>query len=83
MGFRPAAPDELPILDNNHWENLRLVVEPDRNRILLAPVTAIIADLVQPQESDLLLIFMIRGLLRAMPFILNPTKAKIAGKVAL
>ncbi|MBW3587781.1 MAG: hypothetical protein KY448_18660 [Cyanobacteria bacterium 0813] len=53
--FRPAAPDELPILDNNHWENIKLVVEPDRNRILLAPVTAIIADLVQPQESDLLL----------------------------
>lgn len=55
MGFRPAAPDELPILDKNHWENLKLVVEPDRNRILLAPVTAIIAGLIQPQESDLLL----------------------------
>ncbi|WP_333304256.1 hypothetical protein [Microcoleus sp. K4-C2] len=35
--------------------NLRLAAGPDRNRILLAPVTAIIADLIQPQASDLLL----------------------------
>ncbi|MEG4217573.1 hypothetical protein QUA27_18750 [Microcoleus sp. Pol14C6] len=49
------GPDELPILDNNHWKNLKLAVKPDRNRILLAPVNAIIADLIQPQASDLLL----------------------------
>ncbi|MEP6486637.1 hypothetical protein NDI43_08300 [Microcoleus vaginatus GB2-A3] len=53
--FHATAPHELPILDSNHWENLRLALEPDRNRILLAPVTAIIAGLIQPQESDLLL----------------------------
>lgn len=54
MGFR-AAPDELPILDSSHYENVKLESGPDRNRILLAPVTAIIADLIQPQSSDLLL----------------------------
>ncbi|HSF76472.1 MAG TPA: hypothetical protein VLA84_21935 [Microcoleus sp.] len=53
--FHAVAPDELPILDNNHWKNLKLVVKPDRNRILWAPVTAIITGLIQPQESDLLL----------------------------
>ncbi|MEG4442891.1 hypothetical protein QUB47_09925 [Microcoleus sp. AT9_B5] len=53
--FHAVAPDELPILDNNHWENLKLAVKPDRNIILLAPVTAIITGLIQPQASDLLL----------------------------
>ncbi|MEG5042464.1 MULTISPECIES: hypothetical protein [unclassified Microcoleus] len=53
--FHAVAPDELPILDNNHWQNLKLAVEPDRNRILSAPVTAIITGLIQPQESNLLL----------------------------
>ncbi|MEG4109853.1 hypothetical protein [Microcoleus sp. S13_C5] len=47
--FHAVAPDELPILDNNPWENLKLAVEPDRNLIFLAPVTAIIAGLIQPQ----------------------------------
>ncbi|MEG4860602.1 hypothetical protein QUA83_24865 [Microcoleus sp. K1-B1] len=47
--FHAVAPDELPILDNNHWENLKLPVKPDRNRILWAPVTAIITGLIQPQ----------------------------------
>ncbi|MEG3892569.1 hypothetical protein QT973_19370 [Microcoleus sp. Z1_A1] len=50
-----VAPDELPILDNNHWKHLKLVVKPDRNRILWEPVTAIITGLIQPQKSDLLL----------------------------
>ncbi|MEG4518313.1 MULTISPECIES: hypothetical protein [unclassified Microcoleus] len=49
------GPDELPILDNNHWKNLKLAVKPERNRILWVPVTAIITGLIQPQESDLLL----------------------------
>ncbi|WP_333362602.1 hypothetical protein [Microcoleus sp. N3A4] len=35
--------------------NLKLAAIPDRNRISMAPVTAIIADLIQPQASDLLL----------------------------
>jgi hypothetical protein len=51
----PDAPDELPILDSNPWDNLTLSAGRDRNRSLLAPVTAIIADLIQPQASDLLL----------------------------
>ncbi|MEG4810523.1 hypothetical protein QUA82_22455 [Microcoleus sp. F8-D3] len=53
--FHAVAPNELPILDNNHWENLKLAVKPDRNRILFAPVTAIITGLIQPHKSDLLL----------------------------
>ncbi|MEG4121170.1 hypothetical protein QUA43_27340 [Microcoleus sp. N9_B4] len=50
--FHAVAPDELPTLDNNHWKNIKLVVKPDRNIILGAPVTAIITGLIQPQKSD-------------------------------
>lgn len=55
-GFRPATPDELPILGTSHCPNLTLATGHYRNGILLAPVTAaLIADLIWQQKSDPLL----------------------------
>ena len=55
-GFRPATPDELPILGSSVWENLTLAAGHYRNGILLAPVTAkLLADLIGNQKSDPLL----------------------------
>jgi thiazole synthase len=55
-GFRPATPDELPILGTSHCENLTLATGHYRNGILLAPVTAeLIANLIGEQKSDSLL----------------------------
>ncbi|OUL24388.1 glycine oxidase ThiO [Nostoc sp. RF31YmG] len=55
-GFRPATPDELPILGTSPCKNLTLAVGHYRNGILLAPVTAaLIADLISEQKSDPLL----------------------------
>jgi thiazole synthase len=55
-GFRPATPDELPILGNSPCQNLTLATGHYRNGILLAPVTAaLIADLIWEQKSDPLL----------------------------
>ncbi|MEH1909213.1 glycine oxidase ThiO [Nostoc sp.] len=55
-GFRPATPDELPILGISHCQNLTLATGHYRNGILLAPVTAaLIADLILSQKSDPLL----------------------------
>ncbi|OCQ96030.1 glycine oxidase ThiO [Nostoc sp. MBR 210] len=55
-GFRPATPDELPILGTSHCANLTLATGHYRNGILLAPVTAaLIADLICEQKSDSLL----------------------------
>ncbi|MBD2343546.1 glycine oxidase ThiO [Anabaena subtropica] len=55
-GFRPATPDELPILGTSHCGNLTLATGHYRNGILLAPVTAtLIADLIWQQKSDPLL----------------------------
>jgi glycine oxidase ThiO len=55
-GFRPATPDELPILGASVWENLTLAAGHYRNGILLAPVTAkLLADLIWNQKSDPLL----------------------------
>ncbi len=55
-GFRPATPDELPILGTSHCKNLTLATGHHRNGILLAPITAaLIADLVCEQKSDSLL----------------------------
>lgn len=55
-GFRPATPDELPILGTSHCKNLTLAIGHYRNGILLAPVTAaLIADLIWEQKSDSLL----------------------------
>ena len=55
-GFRPATPDELPILGSSLCQNLTLATGHYRNGILLAPVTAsLLADLIQNQKSDPLL----------------------------
>ncbi|MGI2904231.1 glycine oxidase ThiO [Tolypothrix sp. VBCCA 56010] len=55
-GFRPATPDELPILGTSHCKNLTLAIGHYRNGILLAPITAtLIADLICEQKSDSLL----------------------------
>lgn len=55
-GFRPATPDELPILGASQLRNLTLAVGHYRNGILLAPVTAkLIAEMVLEEKSDLLL----------------------------
>jgi glycine oxidase ThiO len=55
-GFRPATPDELPILGTSADENLTLATGHYRNGILLTPITAkLIADLVWHQQADNLL----------------------------
>jgi glycine oxidase ThiO len=55
-GFRPATPDELPILGQSVNFNLTLATGHYRNGILLAPITAkLIADLVWHQQADELL----------------------------
>jgi thiazole synthase len=55
-GFRPATPDELPILGNSHCENLTFATGHYRNGILLAPITAqLIANLICEQKVDPLL----------------------------
>ncbi len=55
-GFRPATPDELPILGGSPYKNLTLATGHYRNGILLAPVTAeLIADLISERKSDSLL----------------------------
>ncbi|TVP60344.1 MAG: glycine oxidase ThiO [Nodularia sp. (in: Bacteria)] len=52
-GFRPATPDELPILGTSHCPNLTLATGHYRNGILLAPITAaLIADLIWEHKSD-------------------------------
>ncbi|MFB2895870.1 glycine oxidase ThiO [Aerosakkonemataceae cyanobacterium BLCC-F50] len=55
-GFRPATPDELPILGTSAYENLTLATGHYRNGILLAPITALlIADLLEKQNANPLL----------------------------
>jgi glycine oxidase ThiO len=55
-GFRPATPDELPILGTSAAANLTLATGHYRNGILLTPITAkLIAELVWHQQSDNLL----------------------------
>jgi glycine oxidase ThiO len=55
-GFRPATPDELPILGTSPATNLTLATGHYRNGILLTPITAkLIADLVWHQQADNLL----------------------------
>ncbi len=57
-GFRPATPDELPILGTSSCENLTLAIGHYRNGILLAPITAaLIADLIWNRKSDSLLTY--------------------------
>jgi len=55
-GFRPATPDEWPILGPSPYQNLILATGHYRNGILLAPVTAaLIADFVINPTADPLL----------------------------
>lgn len=55
-GFRPATPDQLPILGASLCENLTLAIGHYRNGILLAPITAhLIADFVWNRQPDPLL----------------------------
>ncbi|NJO77178.1 MAG: glycine oxidase ThiO [Cyanobacteria bacterium RM1_2_2] len=55
-GFRPATPDELPILGASPCENLTFATGHYRNGILLAPITAkLIAETVWQQQPDPLL----------------------------
>lgn len=55
-GFRPATPDELPILGASSVKNLTLATGHYRNGILLTPITSkLIADLVWHQRADNLL----------------------------
>ncbi|MFP4099681.1 glycine oxidase ThiO [Coleofasciculus sp.] len=55
-GFRPATPDESPILGVSPCENLTLATGHYRNGILLAPITAqLLADWMETQTVDPLL----------------------------
>lgn len=55
-GFRPATPDELPILGPSACDNLTLATGHYRNGILLAPITAtLLADLILEKQVDPLL----------------------------
>jgi thiazole synthase len=55
-GFRPATPDELPILGTGCCPNLTLATGHYRNGILLAPITAhLLTDAVWNQTLDPLL----------------------------
>lgn len=55
-GFRPATPDESPILGYGPYDNLILATGHYRNGILLAPITAtLLADLILHQRVDPLL----------------------------
>ena len=57
-GFRPATPDEMPILGSSPYENLTLATGHYRNGILLAPITAkLLADWIWQQKSDPLLTY--------------------------
>jgi glycine oxidase ThiO len=55
-GFRPATPDEAPILGTSPYTNLTLAMGHYRNGILLTPITAqLITNLVVRQKIDPLL----------------------------
>lgn len=55
-GFRPATPDELPLLGTSPYNNLTLATGHYRNGILLAPVTAqLVADRLWHQQAHPLL----------------------------
>lgn len=56
-GFRPATPDEMPVLGASHCENLTLATGHYRNGILLAPITAsLISDWIVDRTADPLLV---------------------------
>lgn len=72
-GFRPATPDEMPILGPSHCENLTLATGHYRNGILLAPVTAaLIGDWVVNQKADPLLAHFHWQRFMHKPFTPNP-----------
>jgi thiazole synthase len=55
-GFRPATPDENPILGASLCDNLTVATGHYRNGILLAPITAqLIADWIWQRQADPLL----------------------------
>jgi thiazole synthase len=55
-GFRPATPDEWPILGSSPYENLTLATGHYRNGILLAPITALwMTNHILQQQPDPLL----------------------------
>lgn len=55
-GYRPATPDELPILGESPLSNLTLATGHYRNGILLAPIAAtLLADWILEGKSDPLL----------------------------
>lgn len=55
-GYRPATPDEMPILGYGDSNNLILATGHYRNGILLAPITAkLISDLITGQNEDSLI----------------------------
>jgi glycine oxidase len=52
-GFRPFAPNEMPILGASCYENLCLATGHYRNGILLAPITAqFMADWIEGKSTD-------------------------------
>lgn len=52
-GFRPATPDELPILGASPYSNLLLATGHYRNGILLTPITAtLLAEVICQQRID-------------------------------
>ncbi|NJR14415.1 MAG: glycine oxidase ThiO [Calothrix sp. CSU_2_0] len=52
-GYRPATPDELPILGASSLKNLTFATGHHRNGILLAPITSVlIADLITEGKFD-------------------------------
>lgn len=55
-GFRPATPDESPILGASPYKNLTLATGHYRNGILLTPITAqLVANWIWHQDADPLL----------------------------
>ncbi len=63
-GYRPATPDELPILGAGPCENLTLATGHYRNGILLTPITAkLIAEHIQGKPDPLLNAFSYRRFL--------------------
>ncbi|MEM1279566.1 MAG: glycine oxidase ThiO [Cyanobacteria bacterium P01_H01_bin.152] len=79
-GFRPATPDEAPILGPSACQNLTLATGHHRNGILLMPITAeIVSDYILGRESPLLTPFTWQRFERSTPAlpIPLPTPAKM------
>ncbi len=75
-GFRPTAPDRLPILGHSPCRNLTLATGHHRNGILLTPITAkLIANHIQGQTDPLLSSFSYK---RFMPLAALPCSPPFA-----